>query len=102
MSAKCQKRTYDKLFDHVVGDGKHARRNGEAERLGSREVDDKLEFGRLQHRQVSGLGALKDTRNVPLVTPKRALHMSALGQKQTSEGVCAMSALPPEADIVEG
>jgi len=27
------------LFDHLVGDGEHARRNGEAERLGGLEVD---------------------------------------------------------------
>ena len=43
------------LFDHLVGDGEHACRNGEAERLSRRSVDDELEFGRLQHRQVGGL-----------------------------------------------
>ena len=32
-------------FDHLVGDGEHTRRNGEAERFGSREVDNELEFG---------------------------------------------------------
>ena len=38
-------------------------------------------------------------RIVPFVTPKRAAPMSALGQKQTSELVRSMSALPPKADI---
>ena len=52
MSAKCQKRTFRYSFDHFVGDEEHARRNGEAERFSGREVDDELEFGRLQHRQV--------------------------------------------------
>ena len=33
------------LFNHLVGDGKDARRNREAERSGCGEVDDKLEFG---------------------------------------------------------
>jgi len=36
LSAKCQKRTLARLFNHHLGDGKHARRNGEAERLGVR------------------------------------------------------------------
>jgi hypothetical protein len=37
-------------FDHFVGDREHARRNGDAERFGGREIDDKLKLGRLQHR----------------------------------------------------
>ena len=37
-------------FDHLVGDGEHARRDGEAERPGGLHVDDQLEFGRLQYR----------------------------------------------------
>ena len=48
------------LFDHVIDDGENAGRNGEAECPCGREVDNELEFGRLHHRQVSGLGALKD------------------------------------------
>ena len=48
------------LFDHLVDDGEDAGRNGEAECLCGREVDNELEFSRLHHRQVSGLGALKD------------------------------------------
>jgi hypothetical protein len=35
------------LFNHLVGNGEYARRDGEAERLGSLQVDDQLEFGRL-------------------------------------------------------
>jgi len=60
MSALGHKRTFCHSLDHLVSDGEHARRNGEAERFGSREVDDELEFGRLQHRQVGGLCALED------------------------------------------
>ena len=52
------------LFDHLVGDGEHGRRNGEAERLSGRAVDDELEFGCLQHRQVGGLSAPKDVAGV--------------------------------------
>jgi len=36
---------------------------------------------------------------VPFATPNGAAVMSALGQKQTSQGISAMSALPPKADM---
>jgi hypothetical protein len=42
-------------FDHLVGEYKEVRRDIESERLGGFEVDDKLEFGRLYHRQFAGL-----------------------------------------------
>jgi hypothetical protein len=34
-------------LNHLVGNGEQARRDGQAKRLGSLHVDDKLEFGRL-------------------------------------------------------
>ena len=40
------------LFDHFVGDGEDTRRNGKAERFGSLEIDDQLEFSRLLHRKI--------------------------------------------------
>src|SRR6266568_267481 len=40
-------------FDHLVGEQR--RRHGEAKRAGSRQVNDKLELGRLHYRQVGGL-----------------------------------------------
>jgi hypothetical protein len=52
------------LFDHLVGDGEHSGRNGEAERLGGLEVDDELEFRRLQHRQLGWAGALENLAGV--------------------------------------
>jgi hypothetical protein len=52
------------LFDHLVGDGKHSRRNVEAERLGSREVDDELEFGWRLHWHIAGLLTLEDAIDV--------------------------------------
>ena len=39
-----QKRTLA-LFDDLVCDGDHSRRNSEVERLGRGEIDNKLEFG---------------------------------------------------------
>src|ERR1700751_5234889 len=46
-------------FDHLVGDGQHARRNGQTKRPGGLEVDDELELGRLLHRQIGRLGTFQ-------------------------------------------
>jgi hypothetical protein len=37
------------LFDHLVGKGQHSGWQGEAERLGSLEINNELEPGRLLH-----------------------------------------------------
>src|ERR1035438_88801 len=54
----------DRSFDHLVGDGEQPGRQREAERLGSLEVDDQLEFDRLHDRQIGGLLALEDPPGV--------------------------------------
>ena len=45
-------------FDHLVGTGEQHRRNVEPQRTRRPLVDDELELGRLQHREVGGLYAL--------------------------------------------
>jgi hypothetical protein len=52
------------LFDHLVGTCEQHRGHFDAERPRCLEVDDKLEFCRLQHWQVSGLHALEDLTGV--------------------------------------
>src|SRR5215472_18671574 len=83
MSAKCQKRTYRNLFDHLVGDGEHACGNGEAERPGSRAVDDELEFGCLQHRQVSRLSALENAAGIDADLMKHVRDVASVAHQAT-------------------
>src|SRR5713101_2339795 len=52
------------LFDHLVGNGEHARWNGEAERLGGLEVDNEFEFGRLHDRHIGGLFAFDNSAGI--------------------------------------
>src|SRR5262249_15815551 len=51
----------DRLFDHLVSNGKKPRRHGAAERLGGVEIDYEFELGWLKNWQVGGLGTPKYT-----------------------------------------
>ena len=46
------------LFNHLVGDSKHSRRNCQAECLGGLEIDDEIELCRLLHREFGWARAL--------------------------------------------
>ena len=60
LAAMCQEATYAPeqtapLFDHLVGAQQERLRDRQAERLGGRKIDDKLESGRLLNRDIAGL-----------------------------------------------
>jgi hypothetical protein len=65
MSALCQKRDSHApqqiaaLFNHLIGSGKHGRRNLKAEGLGSLGVDHQLELGRLLNWKIGRLAPLR-------------------------------------------
>src|SRR5216684_925775 len=68
------------LFDHLVGDGEYARRNGEAERLGGPKIDKQLELSWPFHRQVRWLRALQDPVDVICHSMKETLEVRTIGQ----------------------
>ena len=48
------------LFDHLIGRSEQRRWDLKTERLGSFEINGKLEFGWLLYRQITWLGALQN------------------------------------------
>jgi hypothetical protein len=89
MSALCQKRTFSRLFDHLVGGDQQVGRYGQAERLRGLQVDDQFELGRPNHRQI---GRLRAFENVTNVDAKLSVHVGnavAIAQETTGCGVLA-------------
>ena len=63
MSALGQKRT-SQLFDHLIGNVQQTKWHSEPKRFGGLEIDDQLEPGRLQDRQVGRLLAFEDSADI--------------------------------------
>ena len=59
------------LLDHLVSASEYRLRDRQPGRFRGLEVDDKLEFGGLLHRQVTGLGSLQDAVDVIGGAPER-------------------------------
>ena len=59
------RRSKGDLFDHLIGEQLQVRRNFEAERFRSFEIDDRLELGRRLHWKVGRSFTFEDTIDVP-------------------------------------
>jgi hypothetical protein len=59
-----------RFTDHLVGEQKERFRDRKPQRLGGGQVDDEVEFSRLLHRQVGGLGALQNLMHVAGCAPE--------------------------------
>src|SRR5262245_44588881 len=83
MSALGQKRTLLWLFDHFVRNGDYPWRHLNAVQSRCLTVEDELEFGRLQHRQVSGLGPLKNATGVDADLTKSITDVGSVTHQST-------------------
>src|SRR5262245_19276242 len=71
------------LFDHFIRDGDYAWRHLNAEQPRRLKVQDELEFGRLQHRQVSRLGPLKDATGIEADLTKSIPDVGSVAHQPT-------------------
>src|SRR5438067_2106955 len=93
-SVKCHNRThapqqttsYDDLFDHFIGAGEQGRRYFEAKFLRGFEIDNEFELGRLHHREVGRLRALKDFSGVDASLAKRISKIGSVADQAACRG----------------
>src|SRR6516225_38477 len=68
-------------LDYLVGGGDELLRHLEPERMRGFEVDDKLEFGRLLDRQVTGPFTLEDAIDIGRRLPVCLEHLNPVGHQ---------------------
>jgi hypothetical protein len=76
-------------LDHLVGARKQRRWHVEAERLGGREVDHELKFGRLHDRQLRGLGTFEDFAGIDASLAIRIDQTSSIAHQAASRSKLA-------------
>src|SRR5215475_1487760 len=74
------------LFDYLVGAILHRLRYGDAKRLRGLEVDHKLDFHRLLHRQIGGLLPLENPAGIDADLTDRLRKASAVAHEATGRG----------------
>jgi hypothetical protein len=91
--------------DHLVGLKEQRRRNGEAQGLGGREIDDQLEGHGLLHGEVGRFGTLQNLVHIDGGAPERIGKSRPVGQTSPTMTLLGKSVaqshwgrrLPPEA-----
>src|SRR5262249_13019994 len=79
----------EKLLDHLVSDGEHARRNSEAKRLGGLEIDHQVQFRGLQYGQIGRFRTLEDFSGVDANLPISVGQAGAITHQTTDRAVLA-------------
>ena len=77
------------LLDDLVGRRKHGRRQCEAERNGSLEIDNELELSGLYHWKVSRFFPVKDASGVDPSLTKSIGHARSIAHQPADLGICA-------------
>ena len=77
------------LFDHLISKREHRRWHGDGERLGGSEIEDQVELGWLQDRQIGGLFALKDLADVAAGLAIRIRKVGSIARQSAGCGVLA-------------
>jgi hypothetical protein len=78
------------LFDHLVGAADQRQRDSEAERLGSLEVENHLDFRGLHDRQVSRLLALENPAGVDADLTERIRNTASVAHQAAGGGELAI------------
>src|SRR5207247_9675913 len=78
---------YSILFNHLVGNSKHAWGNRQAERLGGLEVDDELELAGLLHWQIRRLGTFQYFVHITGSTPIQVRIVRSVGHLATGRSM---------------
>jgi hypothetical protein len=69
------------LFDHLVGNGENARRDGEPERFGGSEVDHQVEFSWLHYWQIGGFLTLENPASENPLLPANIRNADAIANQ---------------------
>jgi len=84
ISGREQMQQGERLFDHLVGDGKQSRRYREVERFGSFAIDDQLIFGRCLDRQVGRFVPPEDAIDIRGPAPVLIDCIDSIGDQSAS------------------
>jgi hypothetical protein len=74
------------LVDHLVGGGEQFIRNGDAERVGRLEIDQKLKCRRLLDRQFAGVCALENLVHIESSAPTEPLEARTIAKQAACIG----------------